>query len=149
MYSKVIQFYTHTNTHIYNIRIIFNCRLLKILNIVPCVCVYVLVTQLCLTLCDPTDYSPLGFSVHGILQARILEWIAIPISRGSSKPRDWTLVSCITSRVFTIWVTGKSWSESRSVVSDSATHGLYSSLDSPGQNTGVGSLSLLQGIFPT
>ena len=46
--------------------------------------VKVLVAQLCLTLCDPMDCSPPGSSVHGILQARILEWIAIPFSRGSS-----------------------------------------------------------------
>ena len=43
-----------------------------------------LVTQVCLTLCDPMDYSPPGSSVHGILQARILEWVAMPSSRGSS-----------------------------------------------------------------
>ena len=41
----------------------------------------------CLTLCNPTDYSPPGLSVHGILQARILEWIAILFFRGSSRPR--------------------------------------------------------------
>ena len=46
------------------------------------------VTQLCPTLCDPVDCSPLGSSVHGILQARILEWVAISFSRGSSPPRD-------------------------------------------------------------
>ena len=68
----------------------------------------VLVAQSCLTLCDPMDYSLLGFSVHGILQARILEWIAIPFSRGTSQPRDRTLVSCITGRFFTVWATGKS-----------------------------------------
>ena len=48
----------------------------------------VLVTQLCLTLCDPLDCSPPAASVHGILQARILEWVAISFSRGSSRPRD-------------------------------------------------------------
>ena len=55
-----------------------------------CVCVYVcvLVTQLCLILCDPIGCSPKRSSVHGILQARILEWVAIPFSRGSSQPRD-------------------------------------------------------------
>ena len=68
----------------------------------------VLVAQSCLTLCNPTDYSLPGFSVHGILQARILEWIAIPFSRGTSQLRDRTLVSCITDRFFTIWATGKS-----------------------------------------
>ena len=67
----------------------------------------VLVAQLCLTLCDPRDCSPPGFSVHEILQARILEWVAIPFSRGSSWSKDWTLISCITGRFFTIWVTGK------------------------------------------
>ena len=55
--------------------------------------VKVLVAQSCLTLCDPMDYEPPGFSVHGILQVRILEGIAIPISRGSSLPRDWTQAS--------------------------------------------------------
>ena len=44
--------------------------------------------QLCLTLCNPMDCSPLGSSVHGILQARILEWVAMPSSRGSSQSRD-------------------------------------------------------------
>ena len=51
------------------------------------------------TLCDPTDGSPPGSSVHGILQARILEWVAIFYSRGSSQPRDQTHVSCIATRV--------------------------------------------------
>ena len=49
--------------------------------------------QSCLTLCDPMDCSPPGSSVHGILQARILEWVAMPSSRGSSKPRDQTVSS--------------------------------------------------------
>ena len=75
------------------------------------VCVYVCVwvAQLCQTICHPMDYSLPGFSVHGILQARILEWIAIPFSRGTSHLRDWTLVSCITGWFFTIWATGKSY----------------------------------------
>ena len=47
-----------------------------------CVCVCVLVTQSCLTLCDPMDCSPPGSSVHGISQARVLEWVAISFSRG-------------------------------------------------------------------
>ena len=62
----------------------------------PVVKVKVLVAQSCLTLCDPMDYNLPGSSVHGILQARILEWgIAIPFSGGSSHPKDWTWVSCI------------------------------------------------------
>ena len=55
------------------------------------------VTQSYPTLCDPMDYT-----VHGILQARILKWIAIPFSRGSSLPRDQTQVSCITGGFLTI-----------------------------------------------
>ena len=51
-------------------------------------------------LCDPVDYSPPGSSVPGILQARILEWIVIPFSRGSSQPRDWTQVSHGAGRLF-------------------------------------------------
>ena len=66
------------------------------------VCVCVLVTQLCLTLCDPMDRSPPGSSVHGILQARILEWVAIPFSKRSSRPRDQTQVSCTAGRFFTV-----------------------------------------------
>ena len=50
-------------------------------------------------------YSPPGSSVHGILQARILEWVAMPSSRRSSQPRDWTWFSCIAGRFLTIWAT--------------------------------------------
>ena len=64
-----------------------------------------------------------GSFVHGILQARILEWVAVPFSRGSSQTRDQTQISHIAGSFFTIWATSKA------------------------QN-GVGSLSLLQGIFP-
>ena len=67
------------------------------------VTVKVLVPQSCSSLCNCMDYSPPGPSVHGILQARILEWVAIPFTRGSSPPRDWTWVSCIVGRFFTIW----------------------------------------------
>ena len=57
--------------------------------------VKVLVTQSCLSLYNPTDYNPLGTCIHAILQARILEWVAIPFCRGSSQPRDWTWISSI------------------------------------------------------
>ena len=63
------------------------------------------VTQSWLTLCDPMDYHLPGSSVHGISQARILEWVAIPFSRGSSQPRDGTQVSCIAGGFLTIWAT--------------------------------------------
>ena len=76
LYSKVIQLYIHIHT-----------------------CVLCLVTQLCPTLCDLMDCSPPGSSVQGILQARTLEWIAIPFSRGSSRPRDQTWVSCIDRQI--------------------------------------------------
>ena len=67
-----------------------------------------LIPQKCPTLCDPMDHSPPGSSVHGILQARILEWVAIFFSRGSCWPRDQTQVSHITGRFFTIWATSES-----------------------------------------
>ena len=68
--------------------------------------VKVLVVLLCPpTLCNPMDWRLSGYSVQGILQARILEWVAIPFSRGSSWLRDWTWVSCIADRFFTIWAT--------------------------------------------
>ena len=56
--------------------------------------------QLHLTLWDPMDYT-----VHGILQAWILEWVAFPLSRGSSKPKNWPQISCIAGRFFTSWAT--------------------------------------------
>ena len=63
------------------------------------------VTQSCLTLCDPIDCSLPGSSVHWILQARILEWVAISFSRESSQPRNRTRVSCIAGTFFTSWDT--------------------------------------------
>ena len=77
--------------------------------------------QACLTLCDPKDYSPPNSSVHEILQAGIVEWVAIPFSRGSSQCKGQTHVSLIAGGFFTIWATGKS------------------------KNTGVGSLSFAMG----
>ena len=68
------------------------------------------------------------YTVHGILQARILEWVAIPFSRGSSKPRDQIQVSHISGGFFTSWVTREAGKP---------------------KNTGVSSLSLLQQIFQT
>ena len=62
--------------------------------------VKVKITQLCPTLCNPLDYI-----VHGILQTRILKWVAILFSRGSSQTRDRTQVSCIAGRFFTSWAT--------------------------------------------
>ena len=63
------------------------------------------VTQSCPILCNPTDCSLPGSSIPGILQAGILEWVAISFSRRSSQPRDWNWVSRIAGRHFTIWAT--------------------------------------------
>ena len=66
--------------------------------------------QSCLTLCDPVGYSPPGSPLHGILQARILEWVAMPSSKGSSWPWDWTCIYCSTctaGRFFTTEPKGK------------------------------------------
>ena len=63
------------------------------------------VTQSCPTLCDPMDCSLPGSSLHGILQARVLEWVAISFSRGSSQLRDQTGVSRIPGRLFNLWAT--------------------------------------------
>ena len=64
-----------------------------------------LVTQSCPTLCDPMDCGPPGSSVHGILQARILERVAMPSSRGSFQSKDRTQVAFTAGRFFTIWTT--------------------------------------------
>ena len=72
-----------------------------------------LVAKSCPTLCNPMHYSPPGCSDHGISQARILEWVAISISRGSSQPRNQTHVSCIASGFFikTVW----HWHKNRNI----------------------------------
>ena len=117
----------------------------------------------CVTLCNPMDYT-----VHEILQARILEWVAVPFSRGFSQPRNQTGVSCIAGRFFTNWAIRETWLPKGNgkivkviqlcptlcdlmdyTVDSIVPTGLYSPWNSPGQNIGVGSRSLLQGIFPT
>ena len=67
--------------------------------------VKVLVTWSWPTLCNTMDCSPPDSSVHGVLQARILKWVAIPFSRGFSWPRDWTLISHTAGRFLTMWFT--------------------------------------------
>ena len=63
------------------------------------------VAQLCPILCNPMDYSPPDSCVHGFIQARILKWVAISSSWGSSWPRDQTRVSCIGMRILYLWAT--------------------------------------------
>ena len=82
------------------------------MRVCVCVCVCVCVseysaTQLCPALWDHMDCSLPGSSVHGILQVRILEWVAMPSSRGSFQPKDWTHVSCIAGRFGTAESLGK------------------------------------------
>ena len=94
------------NCHYYYIKLKAYKIFIKWLSKVICYITYmflkvkVLVSQLCLTLCRPKDYSAPGSTVHGILQVRILKWAAVPFSRGSSPPRDWTQVSCSAGRFF-------------------------------------------------
>ena len=164
----------------------------------------VVVAQLCRILCDLMGCSPPGSSVHGILQAGILEWVAIPFSRGSSWPRDWPWVSCLTGGFFTpehqgsphIYISlyaclhakslqscltlcdpmacslpgssvhgnspgkntgvgcqatsrGSSQPRDQTQVSHIAGRSLTTWVTRGPKNTGVGSLPLLQGIFPT
>ena len=122
---------------------------------VPTACVCVLTAQSCPTLWDPVACSPPGSSVHGNFQARILEWVAISFSRGSSQPRDRTWDSLTTGRFFTVWATTGSESENHSVVSSFFSHHglqparLLCPWNSAGKNTVVGSLTILQGIFQT
>ena len=70
-------------------------------------------TQSSRTLCDPMDCSLPGSSLHGILQARVLEWVAISFSRGSSWPRDRTRVSRIAGRRFNLWAIREAFPQSR------------------------------------
>ena len=82
----------------------------KAVRVCVCACTHAKLLQSCSTLCNPMDCSPLVSSVHGILQARILEWVAKPSSRGSSQPRDQThisYVSCIAGGFFTTEPPGK------------------------------------------
>ena len=94
-------------------------------------------------LCDPMDYSLQGSSVHRIYQARILEWLAISFSRGSSQPRDWTWVSCIAGRLLTGWVRR----EVQKSESDSVLFGSLWLLQA--RILEWVAFSLLQWIFPT
>ena len=106
------------------------------------------VAQSCPTLCDPMDYT-----VHGILQARILECVAFPFFGGSSQPRDRTQISYAVGGFFTSWATREAPTTVKVKVAQLCLtlqpRGLYSPWNSPGQNTGVCSHSLLQRIFPT
>ena len=89
--------------------------------------VWMLVAQSCLTLCDPMDCTLPGFSVHGISQARTLEWVAFSYSRGFSWPRDRIWVSCTADRFFTIWATMEALCDTVELKSYNKWAALYSS----------------------
>ena len=76
-------------------------------------CMWAKSLQLCPTLCDLMNCSPPGSSVHGILQASILEWIAMPLSRGSSQPRDWTLSQASPELAGGFFTTSTTWNDSK------------------------------------
>ena len=93
--------------------------------LVLCVCVCVLVIQLYLTLCNLMDCSSLGSSIYTFLQARILEWVIISFSMGSSQPRDQTWVSHIAGTFFTIWATRESLLSARVEIIEIQSLSLY------------------------
>ena len=92
-------------------KLIFMLLIISILfsSLIFALKVKVLVTQSCLTLCDPMDCSLPGSSIHGILQARILEWVAVPSSRGSSPPRDGIYVSYVPALAGRFFTTSATW----------------------------------------
>ena len=94
-------------------------------NVCVCVCVCVCESQSCPTLCDPMDCSPPGSSVHGILQVRILEWVAILFSRGSSQPRDRTQISYIAVRFLIVWATSLEELPNKSPSAKASEYGFY------------------------
>ena len=88
-------------------KIVYEKHLLCQSPVCVCACVHVH-AQLCLTLCDPMDCSSPGFSVHGIFQVRILEWVSIFCSRGSFCCRDQTCISCVSHtgrQILYLWAT--------------------------------------------
>ena len=117
-------------------------------------CIHAKLLQL---LCDPVDCSPPCSSVHRILQARILEWVAMLSPRGYSQPRNWTHVSSSPALAGGFFISSTTWEATFLRVKVKVAQSCltlcnpmdYSPWNSPGQNTGVGSLSLLQEIFPT
>ena len=101
--------YSFWTYYLQNIVIFFNLLCILCMR----ACTHAKLLQLCPTLCDPMDCSPPGSSVHGIFQARTLEWVAISSSRGSSQPRDQTtsLASpALAGRFFTTWATWELYS---------------------------------------
>ena len=109
MRPTLYKLFFHLNSQHKTTQVRWKFRNIMWFPLVSNMCVYVAVlcfiTQSCPTLCDPIDCSSPEASVHGILQARTLEWVAIPFSRESSQPRGQTQISCIAGGFFTIWAT--------------------------------------------
>ena len=98
------------------------------------------IAQSCLTLRNPMDCSLPGSSIHGIFQARVLEWVAISFSRGPSRPRDRTQVSHIAGRHFTVWATREA-----QIYKTQAILGFPGGLDGKESAYNAGELGLLPG----
>ena len=96
-------------------------RVLSLCSVTYCLCRSE-VAQSCSTLCDPMDCNLLGSSVHGIFQARVLEWVAISFSRGSFQSRDRIWVSCIAGRRFTVWSSREAWNTAPNLSEPSFPH---------------------------
>ena len=107
LYTHVSSYilYTHVSSYILYMHVSSYILYTHVSSYILYMHVKVLVVQSCLTLCDPMGCSLPNSSVHGILQARILEWIAISSSRGSSRPRDQSWVYHIAGRFFIVWAT--------------------------------------------
>ena len=108
-YTFIPSIHFHTLPYVLTVTHLFSVSIILFQNCVNRTALYVKWSEVqsCLTLCNPVDCSLPGFSIHGIFQARILEWVAISFSRGSSRPRNQTRVSCIAGRRFTLWASGK------------------------------------------
>ena len=104
MFVICLHIYTCVYIHIY-IDMSLHIYVCVCVCVCMCVCVYVLVAQSYPTLWDSMNYSPPDSSVHGISQARILEWVAISFFRGAFQSRDKTQVSCFAGRFLTVWAT--------------------------------------------
>ena len=131
-------------------------------NLGPWFCCCCLVDKSCPSLCDPMDCSPPGSSVHGICQARILEWGATSFSGGSSQSRDRTCISCTDGKILYSWTTCEAPVNDSAAAAaaakslqlcptlchpiDGSPPRLLRPWDSPGKNTGVGCRFLLQCI---
>ena len=100
--QRTFMFWVWRNLDIYFVRVWF-CRRIFTFNFLLCTCAQSL--QSCPAFCNPMNYRLPGSPVHRILQARILEWVSMTNSRGSSQPRDWTWVSCIAGGFVTNWAT--------------------------------------------